>query len=70
VTVLNLNIIRENPPKVCKSFASQNPQKTPCRLPSAGSGNIGDAALTRLTDTTEIPLGKIIFFRVQRHWRE
>lgn len=70
VTVLNLNTARENPPKFCQSFASQNPKRTSHRLPSAGSWNIDAAALTRLTNTFEIPVGKIIFFRVQKHWEE
>lgn len=62
--VLNLNIIRESPPKVWRSFASQNPQKTFHRLLSAGSGN-ADTTLT-----LEMPMGKMIFFTLQRHWKE
>lgn len=65
---INLNILRENPPKFLLSTWQGKTQRQPPQTPFNKSTD--EAVLSRLTDTVEIPMEKIIFFRIQMHWKE
>lgn len=66
--IINLNIIRKNPPKFLLSAWQRKTQRRSLQAPF--SRNTDEVALSRLTDTVEIPKEKIIFFRIQMHWKE